>query len=112
MPGWRKTREDRQNDAKVYGDPVYKRNRAVALRRAGGRCQCQGCTRHAGPCGRSDRPLQVDHIVPASVQVDHSLGNLRVLCKGPGSCHDAKTSQEGAGYRRVRDPQPRRRTTW
>ena len=113
MP-WDNSPEKRRRDAKTYQDPVYKRNRQVALRRAGGRCQCQGqCGQHTGPCGRRDRPLQTDHINPATAGIDHSLANLQVLCSGPNSCHAAKTAREGGGYRRpARDPQPRRRTTW
>lgn len=112
---WRKTAADRQRDAEVYGDPVYRRNRQAALRRAGGRCECQGqCGSHAGPCGRRDRRLETDHVVPVTAGGTHAVANLQVLCAGPGSCHAAKTAAEGGGYRRPvrRDPEPRRRTQW
>lgn len=106
MPGWEKTREDRQRDAKVYGSPEYKRNREAARRRAGGRCE--GCGhRHL---------LECDHIIPTTQGGTHALANLRMLCKGPGTCqcHDRKTATEG-GRRRSRgssDPAPRPRTAW
>lgn len=105
---WKKTPEDRRNDAKNYG-PEYKRNRAVVLRQAGGRC---------AECGRRDRRIQVDHITPVSQGGGHAVENLRALCSGPGSCHARKTAQEGGGYRKnggtraPADPQCTPRTAW
>ena len=114
MPGWRKTAQDRRRDAETYKDPEYLRNRAAALRRAGGRCECQGqCGSHQGACGRRDRPLQTDHVTPVTRGGTHALANLQVWCSGPGSCHAAKTAREGGGYRKpAGDPQPRRGTAW
>jgi len=114
---WSKTREDRQRDARVYQDPLYLRNRPVIMARANGRCECPGdCGGHEGPCGRRDRRLQCDHIrnVAATGYADHSLGNLRAVCSGPGSCHALKTAQEGGGYRNPRsaDPASIQRTRW
>jgi 5-methylcytosine-specific restriction endonuclease McrA len=109
MP-WQKTSADRQRDAKTYGSPVYRRNRAIAKRRARGRCE---------QCGHR-HPTQCDHIIPASQGGSHALANLRMLCAGDGTCkcHEAKTAQEGGGFRNGSstrtpgDPQPRPRTNW
>jgi 5-methylcytosine-specific restriction endonuclease McrA len=109
MP-WDNTPEKRQQDAKTYGDPVYKRNRAIVLRQAAGRCS---------ECGHRHR-LQVDHVIPVSQGGGHTADNLRALCAGDGTCqcHERKTAQEGGGYRRnppgraPRDPKPRPRTQW
>jgi hypothetical protein len=113
---WSKTPEDRRRDARNYGTAEYKRNRAVVLRQAGGRCQCPGdCGGHTGACGRRDRPLQTDHIIPVSAGGGPHVGNLRAVCSGPGSCHAAITAQQGGGYRarnRRADPAPRRSTQW
>jgi len=84
----------RRRDAEVYRDPEFVRDRAIVLRRAGGRCE---------ECGRRGR-LQVDHITPVAVRVDHSLGNLQALCSGPGSCHAAKTARDSNATRREGDP--------
>jgi hypothetical protein len=108
MPGWAKTPDDRRRDAQTYGSPEYRRNRDAARRRAGGRCeQCQH--RHT--------TLQCDHIRNvAGGPPDHSLGNLRMLCAGEGSCkcHEKKTATEGRGFRAPRraDPPPQPRTRW
>jgi 5-methylcytosine-specific restriction endonuclease McrA len=112
---WKNDREKRRQDTETYGSPEYKRNRAAALRRSGGRCECQGeCGQHTGPCPDRTRRVQTDHITPVSQGGGHALKNLRCLCAGPGSCHAAKTAQEGGGYRKPSngDPQPRRPTTW
>lgn len=105
---WEKSREDRQRDARNYG-PGYRRNRSLALRRAGGRCEWIAGGRR---CGSKDR-VQVDHIIPVSQGGGHGLGNLRCLCRAH---HLAKTAQEGKGYRRGRmpeaDPPCRPRTNW
>jgi 5-methylcytosine-specific restriction protein A len=105
MP-WKKTPADRQRDAQVYGSPEYKRNRAAALRRADRRCE---------ECGRRDRSLQTDHIIPVTQGGTHDLANLKVLCSGPGSCHAKKTATEGGGYRKRStpvDPPFSPRTQW
>lgn len=110
MP-WDKTRADRQADTAFYSDPVYKANRALAKRRAGGRCE---------QCNHRHAKLQCDHVIPHAQGGGHSLGNLKMLCAGDGSCkcHERKTAQEGGGYRVSRgqraaaDPQPRPRTRW
>jgi 5-methylcytosine-specific restriction protein A len=96
VPGWKKTQEDRKRDAQNYG-PAYKRNRAVAWRRADGRCELLTDGRR---CGSRDR-CQVDHIVNLAAGGTHHLDNLRVLCK---RCHDKKTAQEGKGFRGSRKP--------
>jgi HNH endonuclease len=84
----------RRQDAERYRDPEYLRNRKVVLRRAAGRCE---------QCSRRGR-LQVDHITPLAVRVDHSLANLQALCSGPGSCHARKTARDSQGHRRPQDP--------
>lgn len=113
MP-WEKTAADRARDKRVYGDPAYQRNRQLALRRAGGRCELPGDS--GRPCGSRDR-VQVDHIVPVSQNGTHHLDNLRVLCSRH---HAEKTAQEGKGYRRnngrsrrpPEDPPLAARTKW
>jgi len=107
VPGWQKSQEDRQRDAETYASPEYRRNRAAARRRAGGRCeQC----RH--PHGR----LECDHVIPVSQDGTHDLANLQMLCAGGGSCrcHERKTAQEGGGFRSdsPADPAPQPRTAW
>ena len=109
MP-WRKTPADRQRDAEVYGSPEYRRNRPLALQRAGRRCELLAQGRR---CGSRDR-VSVDHITPVSQGGTHHLDNLRVLCKPH---HLEKTAQEGGGYRRKRrraavDPPVQARTQW
>jgi 5-methylcytosine-specific restriction endonuclease McrA len=95
----------RQQDRERYTDPEFVRNRKIVLRQASGRCQ---------QCGTTRRRLQVDHVVPLSVRVDHSLGNLRALCSGPGSCHARKTAAEGhaARGRGAQRPAARPRAWW
>jgi 5-methylcytosine-specific restriction protein A len=112
MPGWEKTRADRQRDAVTYG-PEYRRNRAVAMRRAGGRCE--QLLDNGQRCGSRDR-VQCDHIIPVTQHGTHHLDNLRVLCK---PCHDKKTASEGGGYRKsgnrgaaAKDPDFQPRTRW
>lgn len=72
-----------------YRDPDYHRERAAVMRRAAGRCE---------KCGRTDRPLECDHVVPlstattpAELRALNKRGNLQALCTGPGSCHRGKT---------------------
>lgn len=98
---WDNTPAKRKRDAQVYG-PEYRKNRAIAWRRDGGRCVL---------CGSRDR-CQVDHIIPTTQHGSHAVENLRVLCF---SCHSKKTAQEGGGYRaskEARDPDPKPRTRW
>ena len=102
---WKKTPADRQRDRQVYEDPEYRRNKRLALRRAGGRCE---------NCGQK-RQVQVDHRIPVTQGGTHALANLQVLCCGPGSCHGRKTATEGRGYRGSKgrtDPEPRTGTAW
>jgi len=105
---WQNDPEKRRQDAQNYG-PEYKRNRAVAWRRAGGRCEHLDDGKR---CGSRDR-CQVDHIIPVSQHGTHHLDNLRVLC---AFHHRAKTAQEGGGYRRgnkpAEDPSLQVRTVW
>lgn len=108
MP-WDNTPAKRARDAKTYGDPEYRRNRPLALRRAGGRCE--NLLDDGKRCGSRDG-VQVDHIIPVTRHGNHRLENLRCLCK---QCHSKKTAQEGGGYRSPRsaaDPEPRPRTNW
>lgn len=105
MP-WQKTPADREHDTRTYGNPEYRRNREIARRRAGGRCE---------DCGHPHPHLECDHIIPVSQGGTHNHGNLRMLCKGPASCqcHERKTAQEGGGYRKPpADPAPRPNTQW
>lgn len=55
-----------------YDDPEYQRNKRIALRRAGGRCEVCGDEAHPRD------PLEVDHKVPRSKGGSHALENLRV----------------------------------
>jgi 5-methylcytosine-specific restriction endonuclease McrA len=73
----------------AYSYSEYHRERQAVLRRAAGRCE---------KCGRTDRPLEVDHRVPLSTGTSREQwlalsrrDNLWALCSGPGSCHRAKT---------------------
>ena len=102
---WTKTAEDRRRDAQVYSTPEYRRNRALAVRRARG--ICEGCD-HKHP------KLECDHVIPVSQGGGHDQANLRMVCKGSAcQCHEKKTAQESNGYRRAaRDPAPVPRTQW
>ncbi len=107
MP-WDNTPEKRKRDAEYYGDPVYRKNRRLALKRAAGRCE---------RCGRRTARVEVDHRIPRAQGGGHDLANLQVLCKGPGSCHDRKTATEGGGHRKGKtrpstDPTPKTGTEW
>ena len=108
MP-WSADPEKRARDAKAYQDPEYKRNRPLAWKRAGGRCELITEGRR---CSSRDR-CQVDHIVNLAAGGTHHLDNLRVLC---GRHHRIKTAQEGKGYRGGRrpaaDPPLTVRTVW
>jgi len=107
---WNKTAADRARDAQVYG-PEYRKNRPLAIRRAGGSCEHLENGRR---CGSRER-VQVDHITPVTQGGTHHLDNLRVLCR---RCHQRKTAQEGGGYRQkghrkaAGDPVLTRRTNW
>lgn len=92
MP-WNNTPEKRAQDAKVYGDPEYRRNRALARRRSGGLCEELVNGR---PCGSRDR-VQCDHNTPVSQGGTHHLDNLVMRCF---KHHAAKTAQEGKGFRK------------
>jgi 5-methylcytosine-specific restriction protein A len=112
MNNWRKTPADRARDAKVYG-PEYRKNRALALKRAGGRCE--QLLENGRRCGSRDR-VQVDHVIPVTRNGTHHLENLRCLC---APHHRAKTATEGGGYRRSGgrgrgeiDPPASPRTRW
>jgi 5-methylcytosine-specific restriction protein A len=103
---WQKSADDRRRDQQVYGDREYQRNRKIVLARANGRCE---------QCGTRSRRVQVDHVIPVSQGGTHQVGNLQVLCSGPGSCHARKTAAEGGGYRgnrAPRDPPASPRTAW
>ena len=93
MP-WEKTAADRARDAKVYGDPEYKRNKKIVRRRSGGRCEV---IKDGRPCGSRSR-VQCDHIIPVTQGGTHHLDNLRDACF---SCHARKTAQEGGGFRKT-----------
>ena len=76
---------------KGYRDPNYHRERQAVLRRSAGACE---------KCGRSDQPLEVDHIIPLSVASSQAeirelnkRGNLQALCR---PCHVAKTKRRRA----------------
>jgi hypothetical protein len=65
----------------------------VGLSRAGGRCECGGCSccGYASRCWTSvGNGFEADHAVRRD---DNSLENLRILCKG---CHRAKTDSAGS----------------
>jgi len=108
---WVKSREDRERDARTYGDPTYRRNRAAVRRRSGGRCEI---VENGRQCGSRDH-VQCDHIIPVTQGGTHAMENLRDTC---GPHHRAKTAQEGGGYRRKgprppeTDPAPQPRTRW
>ena len=115
MP-WANDKDARQHTARTYGTD-WRKARALALRRAGGKCEHPGAT--GRPCGSTDH-VQVDHVKPVSQGGTHHLDNLRVLCRAH---HLAKTAQEGKGYRaagrqgkgfrrQAEDPSLTRRTQW
>lgn len=60
-----------------------------------GLLECAGCRGEFG-----DDEVQVDHIVPEHIAVDHSPSNLQILCypkdKAAPSCHKAKSAREAA----------------
>lgn len=108
MPGWPDTPEKRRRDQQVYGDPVYRRNRQSARRRANGKCE---------KCGHRHPKLECDHIVPKSQGGGNDLPNLQMLCTGEGSCkcHEAKTYEQRGNSqtkRRASDPEPTPDVWW
>lgn len=111
MP-WNKTPEDRQHDKATYGSPEYRRNRPLAMQRAGGKCEHHDNGRQ---CGSTDH-VSIDHITPVSQGGTHHLDNLAVKC---ARHHRQKTAQEGnrsPARRRHKttttDPPLQRRTEW
>jgi 5-methylcytosine-specific restriction endonuclease McrA len=105
MGGWKKTPAERKAQEAYYTDPVYKRNRAVVVRRAGGRCE---------DCGHLHK-TQCDHIIPRAQGGTHALENLMMRCAGEGTCkcHEAKTAREGnRASKGNSDPDPRPWTDW
>lgn len=107
MP-WRDTPEKRAADARAYGSPEYRRNRAAVMRRAAGRCE---------QCGHPHPKLQCDHIAPKSEtgRPDSSLSNLQALCTREGGgcgCHEKKTYEQRGSSAKRADPPLRQRTRW
>jgi 5-methylcytosine-specific restriction endonuclease McrA len=105
---WEKTPESRRRDNEVYGDPEYRKNRAIARRRAAGRC---------AQCGHGHPRLECDHIVPKIRGGGNALPNLQMLCAGEGSCkcHEAKTYEQRGNSqagKRAADPEPRPDVWW
>jgi hypothetical protein len=103
---WDNSPEKRRRDTQTYGSPEYRRNRELARRRANGTCE---------QCGHRHQRLECDHIIPTTQGGTHALSNLRMICKGYGTCkcHERKSAQEGRGYRakkETRDPSPTPRT--
>jgi 5-methylcytosine-specific restriction endonuclease McrA len=106
MP-WDNSPEKRRRDAQTYGSAEYRRNRAIAERRAAGRCE---------KCGHR-HPTQCDHVIPRTQGGTHHHENLQMLCAGRGTCqcHEKKTAGEGGGFRKPQsaiDPEPRPKTKW
>lgn len=97
---WKKTPASRKQDAAVYDNPEYRRNRPLAMKRDRWRCQLRypGCTLAASQC---------DHIIRPEDGGGHELANLRAVCK---TCHAKRTAEQGNEARRGRpknaDPAP------
>lgn len=70
--GWGRKRTPR-----VYDDPEYRRNRPIALERAGDRCEAVD----RGLRCPVTVELSVDHIRAAALGGGHELPNLQVLCQ-------------------------------
>jgi 5-methylcytosine-specific restriction endonuclease McrA len=71
----------------------YKAQRERVFNRDGRFCQL---------CGTDEGEMHIDHIIPRKVGGDHSLDNLRVLCK---SCNLRKGAlNEGVFLARVATP--------
>lgn len=82
---WSKTK------SKVYDDPLYKRNREIALKVWLG--MCARCWHLHNIIVLSNVCDHYQH-VKSSDKPDHSLTNLWILCD---SCHSIKTAQESNG---------------
>jgi 5-methylcytosine-specific restriction protein A len=69
-----------------------KATREAALKRADGKCEGCGLPLRRGR-------FAYDHIKATGwLEGDNSLENCQILCTGPNSCHEKKTSEE-AGQR-------------
>jgi 5-methylcytosine-specific restriction endonuclease McrA len=104
MP-WGNSPKDRRRSSAAYG-AAYRRNRDECLRRASWRCQLQ----LPGIC--IGAATQCDHILAVADGGGHELRNLRAACT---PCHNARTAQQGGGFRRNGqrgDPPAAPRTTW
>jgi len=64
----------------------YREQRERVFMRDGRSCQL---------CGTDEGEMHIDHIIPRKVGGDHSLDNLRVLCK---SCNLRKGAKNGSHY--------------
>ena len=71
----------------------------TALARADGRCEGMMADGSRCPCALQAGRFHYDHIVPAALVEDASLGNCQVLCR---HCHAAKTAVDVAVIARVR----------
>ena len=78
MP-WANDREARRRTAITYG-PEYRRNRRLAVLRAGGYCE---------QCSHKHR-LSCDHRIPVTQGGSHDPANLQMLCYeiGRASCRE------------------------
>jgi 5-methylcytosine-specific restriction endonuclease McrA len=98
---WKKTREDRRQDARTYG-ARWRHARDAHLRKTGWQCEI----RMEGVCIGS--ATEVDHVHGAENDPGHRF--LRAACE---PCHAKVTAQQGGGYRKgPADPQPRQGTVW
>lgn len=86
------------HDAGVYDDPLYQRNRRIALAR---RPLCPGWPRGRHR-GAPIRATTADHRVPIVEGGTHELANIEALC---GPCNSRKGADEA---RRRRPAAPRR----
>lgn len=76
-------RTERQPWRKGYSDPAYRRARAEALERAGGRCE---------ECGEElGEGAEVDHVVALRDGGANVIGNLLVRCR---RCHRRKSAAD------------------
>ena len=87
---------------KPLQSPDFSRGRVEGKRMSGRRLQnarylmwrqdphCKGCGKLVRyPCG-----FELDHIVALVNGGTDEADNLQILCKGPGSCHEAKTRED------------------